>query len=55
MMWGYQENEVEKVIEKKEEIESQISVYQMRVQQASHLEKELAHLEEVMVKEEYDE
>ena len=43
---------MEKVIRKKEEIESQISVYQMRVQQASHLEKELAHLEETMVKEE---
>jgi hypothetical protein len=27
----------------------------MRVQQASHLEKELAHLEELMAKEEYEE
>jgi len=52
MMWGYQENEVEKVIRKKEEIESLISVYQMRVQQASHLEREFAHLEEAMAKEE---
>ncbi len=43
---------MEKAIRKKEDIESQVSVYQMRVQQASHLEKELAHLEEVMAREE---
>lgn len=46
MMYLFQDKQVEEAVSRKEDIESLISTYQMRVNQAQHLERELAQIEE---------
>jgi hypothetical protein len=46
MMFVFQCNHVDKLLELNKDTESQIATYQMRVQQAQSIERELLQIEE---------
>ena len=50
MMYMFQDNRIEPILERKEDIEGQMATYQMRVQEAQAIEREMQQCDEQEMK-----